>query len=382
MSFPVLAPSVREGSLPGWVGPVVAAVVVQVGLLAGYVARFGYDVSALVCVREDAVGLPPFEHVRTSLSKEGFDGQFYYAIARDPWHKQDQHVVVAPGYRHMRVLYPALGWLASGGGEPRRLLWALPGVNVAAFAGLAFFGALFAGRFGRSPWWGFFLPLLVNAGTPALRDLTDPVATLAVFGLIATYLLRGNVVALALWAAAAVFAREQNAAVVVLVAGLALVERRWLAAAAGAAALAAWGVWVWQLRQMYGTWPFELGNFDWPFAGMWYRWQHLNGDAAARSAPIHLAGLAYVAAQVVLSLLVPLYRAPRVVTLVALAGAALAVLSGPAIYMDGHSYTRVFVWMPLGVWLWAVHSGRTWPAVLLAPAMLWPAYALFQVWRR
>ena len=41
-----------------------------------------------------------------------------------------------------------------------------------------------------SPWWGFLLPLLLNAGTPALRDLTDPVATFAVCGLLAAWLMQ------------------------------------------------------------------------------------------------------------------------------------------------------------------------------------------------
>ena len=382
MSFPVLAPSVRESTLPAWVAPIIAAVVVQVALLAGYVARFGGDMSALVCARADSVGHFPFEQVHTSQSQEGFDGQFYYVIARNPWAKQDDRRIPMPGYRQVRILYPALAWLGSGGGDPQRLLWALPAVNLLALIGLAALGTLFALRFGRSPWWGFFLPLLINASTPALRDLTDPLATLAVFGLLATYVWRGNAVALALWAVAAVFSREQNALIVGLIVALTALERKWLTASLLLLVLAAFGGWVWYLHNLYGVWPFVPGNFDTPFAGLAYRWNHLNGDAVAKAAPIHAAGLVYVASQILLCVLMPLYRAPRAVALTALAGVALAILASSAIYMDGHSYTRVFVWMPLGIWLWTVHSGRTWPALVLAPAMLWPCYAVFQVWRR
>src|SRR5260221_2045576 len=178
MSFPVVVPSVRPSVLPVWIGPVFAATIVQALLMAGYLSRFGGDPSAFVCAREDAVGRFPFEHVHTSMSREGFDGQFYYVIARDPWHKQDERIIPSPGYRQVRILYPALGWLISGR-DARRLLWALPAINLLAFAGLAVMGTLFAVRFARTPWWGVFLPLLVNAGPPGLRDLVGPICILA-----------------------------------------------------------------------------------------------------------------------------------------------------------------------------------------------------------
>src|SRR5216684_4056159 len=217
MSFPIVVPASQQSTFPRWIGPVVVAAVIQIALFAGYLARFGGDPSALVCVRADAAGTWPYEHVRTSLSQEGFDGQLYYVIARDPWHAQDSHVVVDPGYRHMRILYPALAWAASGGGDPQRLLWALPAINLLAIAGLAGFGALFATKFNRSPWWGLLLPLVLNATTPALRDLTDPLAMFCAFALLAAWLLRGNAFVLALLAAAAAFSREQNVAIVGIV---------------------------------------------------------------------------------------------------------------------------------------------------------------------
>ena len=58
------------------------------------------------------------------------------------------------------------------------------------------------------------VPLLLNAGTPVLRNLTDPLALLAVLGLLVAWLLRWDLWALVLFAAGAVFSREQNVAVV------------------------------------------------------------------------------------------------------------------------------------------------------------------------
>ena len=57
-----------------------------------------------------------------------------------------------------------------------------------------------------------------------------------------------------------------------------------------------------------------------------------------------------------------------------------AVLGGPAVYESGWSYARVFVWMPLAVWLWCLQSGRRWPAVVLLVAVMWPLLASVQPW--
>ena len=57
------------------------------------------------------------------------------------------------------------------------------------------------------------------------------------------------------------------------------------------------------------------------------------------------------------------------------------MFGGVLIYASFDSYARVFVWMPLGIWLWALQSGRRWPMGFLAPWALWPAVALLQAWR-
>jgi hypothetical protein len=382
MSYPVVVPATRQAALPIWLGPVVTVFILQLAVMAAYVARFGGDISSLVCVREDVAGRFPYEHVHTSLSKEGFDGQYYYAIARDPWARQDERYVAPAGYRHMRILYPALAWVASNRGDPKLLLWALPAINLLAIGGLAGLGAIFAVRFGRSPWWGLMLPLVLNAGTPALRDLTDPVAMLAAFGVLCACLLRAGAGMVTLCALAAAFSREQNVAIVGIVLIAAIWRRNWSLAAGLFVSLTAWSAWVVFLRHTYGAWPLEPGNLDMPLAGIRYRFAHFQGDQVTRGAPIHAAGLLFIAAQVLLCLLIPWLRAPKTIALTGLVGAALALCGSAAIYMDGHSYTRVFVFMPLAVWLLTVHSGRSWPVLILSPAALWPLFALFQAWRR
>ena len=62
---------------------------------------------------------------------------------------------------------------------------------------------------------------------PLLRDLTDPLAVCAVAGLLTAWLLGWRPWVVVLWGAAAVFAREPNAAVVGCVLAAALWRRRW-----------------------------------------------------------------------------------------------------------------------------------------------------------
>ena len=114
-------------------GPVTASVLLHLLLMVGYVAAFHGDISALVCASGPKVGHYPFEYLTTGFGKGGFDGQFYYILARDPWHAASAGEVDLPAYRHCRVVYLVLAWLVSGGGDPVLLLWALtghqPGVN-------------------------------------------------------------------------------------------------------------------------------------------------------------------------------------------------------------------------------------------------------------
>lgn len=66
--------------------------------------------------------------------------------------------------------------------------------------------------------------------------------------------------------------------------------------------------------------------------------------------------------------------------LTGLAGVALAMVASDAIFEDWNSYMRVLSWMPLGIWFWAVQTGRSWPIWLLTPAAIWPFIATPQGW--
>jgi hypothetical protein len=362
--------------------PVLAAVLLHGVILAAYLAAFHGDASALVCVDQKQIGEPPYEVVTTGFGTGGFDGQFYYVIARNPW-RWHHTAIDLPAYRHVRILYPALAWLLSGGGDPWRLFWALPAINLAAIGGLAWLGVRLARHYGVSLWWGFVLPLAVNDGMPLLRDLTDPLATFTICGLMAAWLLGERDRSLFLWAVAAVFSREQNVAVVLVVLAAALWTRRIRAAGVLVVVLALWTAWVGALQAGYGEWPFLPRNdyfFGSPFKGMWFRWTHLGQSGSRLSAGLHLLRMLLLTIHCGLALYLAARTPDRAVSLLALGGVALAVLTGIASYEDAWSYTRVFVWIPLAVWLAGIRLRQYRLVALLIPALLWPLVTVAAAW--
>lgn len=353
--------------------PVAAAVAFHAAILALFLSAYHGDPSALVCADRRQVGTFPYEALHVGFAGGGYDGQFYYAIARNPWQRHEL-VNEFGAFRHQRLLYPVLGWAASGG-DPWRLLWALPLINLAAIAGLAALGVMVAREYGMSVWWGFVLPLAVNDGLPMLRDLTDPMATFTVCGLLAGWLVGWRNLWLMLWASAAVLSREQNVAIVLIVAFVAVWSRRYRTAAAMGTALALWLAWFVTLRLWYGGWPLPPPSdyyFGSPFKGMLFRWTHLAYSGSRISGALHLLRMTLLTAQIVLAVGLAARLSEGVLSLTALAGVALAILTGIAAYEDPCSYTRVFVWIPLGIWLICMQLRRVRPMWLLVPAVLWP----------
>jgi hypothetical protein len=360
--------------------PAAVAAALHAALLAAFVAAHRGDVAALLCVGQERMARAPYEAVRIGFERFGYDGQFYYVIARAPWKRHLLGIDYAPG-RHLRILYPALSWLLSGG-DAHLLLWVMPAVNLLAIAGLAGVGALLSRHYGLSAWWGCFLPLAVNAGLPALRDLTDVVAVLALGCLLAAWLLHAPWWLVALAAGASVFGREQNLAIVLLVFAAAAWQRQGRTCAALAVVLVLWANWVVALRLMYGAWPFlpAQGNFGRPFAAMWGCWPPWSRTGLNGQTVVQAACLVCVALQGVLALYLARRPGDLVLRLFLLAGVALAVFAGTAIYVDKWSFMRVLSWLPLGLWLACVQT--RWRCALLAlalPALL-PVGVVLRAW--
>jgi hypothetical protein len=363
------------------VGPAIVALSWHALLLAGYIAAFGGDPAALVCVSDDRAGRPPYENIRLAFREPGYDGQFYYALARTPWQKQDQGMDDAP-MRQTRILYSAVSFLLSGG-DAQRLLWVMPLVNLLAIGGLAALGALVAMRQGMSPWWGVLLPVAVNVAMPALRDLTDVLSTFALCGLLAGWLLRWPWWNLALWALAAALCREQNVAVILVVLLAALWRRQPSISLGMAGVLVLWGGWVLLVRGMYGVWPFHgtgEGHIGLPFAGMIGCLRQINLLPTLASRILQVFGVLLTLAEIGLALYLVRCRVDGVLVLASLGGALLALLGGVILYEGHFGYTRAFALLPLGIWLACVQVRWRWPLAALSASAILPVAAVLKVW--
>jgi hypothetical protein len=362
--------------------PVVTAVALHTAFLVFWVASvFQGDVSGLVCTSRGWAGRTPFEAVRPWGGEGGFDGQFYYAIAQNPWQRWDgfPHCIDHPAYRHQRIIYPALAWLCSGGGDPQRLLWAMPAINLAAVGVLTYLGVRTARHFGRNEWWALLLPVAVNATIPMLRDLTDLVAVCAVAGFLVGWLLDWPWWSLALWAAAAVFAREQNAAVLVFGVAAALWTKRYRAALGLCGVLALWGGWIFFLRWLYGRSPFlESGVFEPPLTGLFQCWTNPNGFYRREARLAHLLYMSGFTAQIGLCFWMAVRKGERLIAAVGVLGAVFALLAGWTFtYNDLWSYGRVFAWIPLAVWLNGMRAQQRWTVLTTLPAVSYPLLFLY-----
>jgi hypothetical protein len=186
---------------------------------------------------------------------EGYDGQFVYYIAADPFTAPDKLDV--PTYRYQRILLPALGRLLSLG-QPALVPWILVLVNLIALAGGTFILERLLIMEGASRWYaltyGLFAGVFMAVRLSSNEPLAYGLALLAIF-----FERRGRPWHAALVIAAAILAKET---VVLFAGGYVLgyfLQRRWKAGLAFAAlALTPFVLWQIVLYAHFGS--FGIGS--------------------------------------------------------------------------------------------------------------------------
>ena len=181
----------------------------------------------------------------------GYDGQFYWVQARDPFaaaQRDASQTIDAAGraYDLQRMAYPAPRGRCSPPGSPvrcpGRCCWSTSLAIVLAITGRG--RRLRPGR-GRSVWWALAVGLTPGLVMGTLRDLGDPLATAAMLGGLIAYE-RGRRWPAAALLALAVLAREPMIVAVAAVggrpAGCPVASRRAAPDEPGAASLRAWPV--------------------------------------------------------------------------------------------------------------------------------------------
>lgn len=187
----------------------------RLAALDGDVTRFVQAGSRFV----DPATAPPSLTVQPGT---GFDGQFFYRLALNPFTGSpvaDGIEIDLPALRQQRILYPWLVWLASGGGRAPAVPWALVGVNLAFVVALGGLGGALSRTSRRHAMWGMVLSMYPGFAVTLGLDLAEVVASTFVLGGLLC-MRRGKPVLAGASLAAAVLARETT---LVVVAGLGVV---------------------------------------------------------------------------------------------------------------------------------------------------------------
>ena len=138
----------------------------------------------------------------------GYDGQFYYRLALQPWNLAWSAHGVTFDYalRRQRILYSWLSWVFSGG-QAAAVPVALVGVNIVMLALMGLFSGKWAQSLGRHALWGLLPAGYFGMVWTLDRDLTEITAiTLVVAGIVAWR--SGRYVLAGLVFSAAVLSRE------------------------------------------------------------------------------------------------------------------------------------------------------------------------------
>jgi len=108
-------------------------------------------------------------------NSDGFDGQFYYRLALNPFTSQLTDYGIrfdVPSLRHQRILYPFLTWALSLG-RARAVPVIMVLINFFCLCALGWIGGHYAQTLKQHALWGVFLPLYAGFLLTLSRDLTE-----------------------------------------------------------------------------------------------------------------------------------------------------------------------------------------------------------------
>jgi hypothetical protein len=186
-----------ESPWPGLNRPIAPAVIAFLGWLGFVLARLEvWAKGHLTLFMLLGSGRTGFTHVKQlppgvmigDPNAAGYDGQFYYRLALDPfnWHKTAFGITMDQSYRYTRIGYPLLAWLVSLG-QHQFVPVALVAINLLGVAAMAFLGGMFARDSGRHALWGLafaaYFGLVISVG----RDTAEPLAEACMLGGLLAY---------------------------------------------------------------------------------------------------------------------------------------------------------------------------------------------------
>ncbi len=110
----------------------------------------------------------------------GYDGQFYYRLALDPFSNEDRVQGLSidnPAWRQQRILLPVMTWLIARG-DPEMSATVMLAINLLAVAGLTLVGGALLRFHGLSPWPAILLAFYPGFAISVERFLSEPLSFL------------------------------------------------------------------------------------------------------------------------------------------------------------------------------------------------------------
>lgn len=195
----------------------------------------------------------------------GYDGQFYYRLALDPFTQKQTDFGIridTPRYRHQRILYPLLAWFFSFG-SPAFVTYALILVNFLAVVWIGYSAGQYANLANRHALWGMAFSLYPGFLLTLSRDLAEIVeAAFVLAGVVALQQKRHSIASAML--SLAILAKETA----LLTAVSFITQRKYWKIVI--LPLAVYGIW-----QLFMNWWWgdvlvssTSANIGWPFLGM------------------------------------------------------------------------------------------------------------------
>jgi hypothetical protein len=156
--------------------PLLITAIIYFVLIFLTVRGHGYDFSYFVCAGDKWSGGEAVPKSLTVLTNSpGYDGQFYYRLALDPFTSRATDFGITldvPAYRHQRIVYPLIVWALSLG-----CISCVPVlmvvVNFFCLCVLGWLGALFARSMRLHSLWGLAFPFYPGLLLSLWRDLGD-----------------------------------------------------------------------------------------------------------------------------------------------------------------------------------------------------------------
>jgi hypothetical protein len=216
-------------------------------------------------VRADDV--PP--NVRIIPASSGYDGQFFYQLALNPFAPQEVNAGLTIGngpYRHQRIIYPLLVWLCAFGNRDL-IPAALVIVNYLALCGLAWLGGRFAQLHQCHALWGALFALYPGFLFTLTRDLAEILAAVFLLAGLLSLQQSSSSWRSAVWLALAVFTRETTVLAVLALACASIVGNVPIHRRTIGIPLCTFGAWQVFLWAKWGQLPVLAGGHNLGFPG-------------------------------------------------------------------------------------------------------------------